>query len=68
MSYREFCDLIAPTIVELQRECCKLSAEEFEEFYDETMQECEKRNVNHNIMRIVLDTIRSSLFGTKIAS
>ena len=42
MSYHEFCKQIAPSVLELQDECRKMSEEEFNEFREGVMHEVRK--------------------------
>lgn len=62
MSYREFCEQIAPSVLELQNECSKLSEEEFNEFRKDVMCEVGEQNLSMRFMTAVLDMIYDKLF------
>ena len=51
MSYHEFCKQIAPSVLELQDECSKMSEEEFNEFRKDVMSEVGKQKLSLNYSR-----------------
>lgn len=59
MTYSEFCDQIAPSVLELEKECSKMSLKEFKEFREDVMHEAGKQNYS---MSAVLDMIYGHLF------
>lgn len=62
MTYSEFCDQIAPSVLELEKECSKISLEEFKEFREDVMHEAGKHNYSKKFMSAVLDMIYGHLF------
>lgn len=64
MTYREFCDELAPIVVELRNECKKMTEEEFNSFRKETLQEIKKNqsSVNDKFIMAVLDMIHDDIF------
>lgn len=46
MSYGEFCKQIAPSVLELQKECSKMSEDEFNEFRKDVMCEVGEQNLS----------------------
>ena len=65
MSYHEFCKQIAPSVLELQDECRKMSEEEFNEFRESVMHEVRKQKLSTQFMAAVLDLIYAELFTKK---
>lgn len=62
MTYSEFRDQIVPSVLELERECSKMSLEEFRE---NVMHEAGKQDCSKKFMSAVLDKIYSNLFEKK---
>ena len=62
MSYREFREQIVPSVLELQKECSKMSEEEFNEFRKDVMCEVGKQKLSMQFMTAVLDMIYDKLF------
>ncbi len=67
MTYSEFCDQIAPSVLELEKECSKMSLEEFKEFREDVMHEVKKQNLNQSFMRAAFDVIYGNLFEKHVA-
>ena len=65
MSYREFCEQIVPSVLELQKECSKMSEEEFNEFRKDVMREVGKQKLSMQFMTAVFDLIHGKLFTKK---
>ena len=70
MSYREFREQIVPSVLELQKECSKMSEEEFNEFREGVMHEVRKQKLSTQklstqFMAAVLDLIHGELFTKK---
>ena len=65
MSYHEFCKQIAPSVLELQDECRKMSEEEFNEFRKDVMSEVGKQKLSMQFMTAVFDLIHGKLFAKK---
>lgn len=65
MTYSEFRDQIVPSVLELERECSKMSLEEFKEFRENVMHEAGKQDCSKKFMSAVLDMIYSNLFEKK---
>lgn len=59
MSNSEFCKEIAPTVLELQYECSKLTEKGFVEFRESVLQE--SNGIVQTFMKMVLDDIHHSL-------
>lgn len=62
MTYKEFCDEIVASILELTEEYSKLSKEEFEDYRKEVMQEVEQRKLSIDFMTAVFDMIYRNVF------
>ena len=60
MSYREFREQIVPSVLELQKECSKMSEEEFNEFRKDG-----KQKLSMQFMTAVFDLIHGKLFAKK---
>ena len=65
MSYREFREQIVPSVLELQKECSKMSEEEFNEFRKDVMSEVGKQKLSMQFMTAVFDLIHGKLFTKK---
>ena len=65
MSYREFREQIVPSVLELQKECSKMSEEEFNEFRKDVMCEVGKQKLSMQVMTSVFDLIHGKLFAEK---
>ena len=66
MTYHEFCNQIAPTVLELENECRKMREEEFKEFRSDVMCEDGKQELNMRFMTAVFDVIYDELFGKTV--
>ena len=66
MSYREFREQIVPSVLELQKECSKMSEEEFNEFREGVIHEVRKQKLSTQFMAAVLDLIYGELFTKKV--
>lgn len=62
MSYGEFCKQIAPSVLELQKECSKMSEDEFNEFRKDVMCEVGEQNLSMRFMTAIFDMIYDKLF------
>ena len=62
MSYREFREQIVPSVLELQKECSKMSEEEFNK---DVMCEVGKQKLSMQFMTAVFDLIHGKLFAEK---
>mgnify|MGYP000078622385 CR=1 FL=1 len=49
MSYREFYEQVAPSVLELQKECSRMSKAEFNEFRKNVMCEVNRQNLIYNL-------------------
>ncbi len=65
MSYHEFCEQIAPSVLELKNECRKMSEKEFKEFRENVMCEVGEQKLSTQFMAAVLDLIYGELFTKK---
>ena len=66
MSYREFREQIVPSVLELQKECSKMSEKEFNEFRKkDVMREVGKQKLSKQFMTAVFDLIHGKLFTKK---
>lgn len=65
MSYHEFREQIVPSVLELQKECSKMSEEEFNEFRKDVMSEVGKQKLSMQFMTAVFDLIHGKLFTKK---
>lgn len=68
MSYREFREQIVPSVLELQKECSKMSEEEFNEFRKDVMSEVGKQKLSMQFMTAVFDMIYDKLFVREIVA
>lgn len=62
MTYREFCNEIAPQVIELQNECRNMSLEEFQVFREDIMKVSAKSDLSKKFMTAVLDMIEKNIF------
>lgn len=62
MTYREFCNEIAPQVIELQNECRNMSLEEFQVFREDIMKVSAKSDLSKKFMTVVLDMIEKNIF------
>lgn len=65
MTYSEFRNQVVPSVLELERECSKMSLEEFKKFRENVMHEAGKLDYSKKFMSAVLDMIYSNLFEKK---
>ena len=65
MSYLEFREQIVLSVLELQKECSKMSEEEFNEFRKDVMSEVGKQKLSMQFMTAVFDLIHGKLFTKK---
>ena len=63
MSYREFREQIVPSVLELQKECSKMSEEEFNEFRKDVMCEVGKQKLSMQFMTAVFEQIQGRLLA-----
>ncbi|MCI8577377.1 MAG: hypothetical protein HFG64_07645 [Lachnospiraceae bacterium] len=63
MAYKEFCAEIAPSVLELQDECSKLTEAEFSDYRMRVMQEIGGQELSDKFMTAVFDMIYNNVFG-----
>lgn len=62
MSRKEFCEMIAPSVMELQTECGKMTEKEFMDFKKDVLLELENQRKPLVFMTAVIDMIYGNLF------
>lgn len=64
MTYREFCDELAPIVVDLQNECKKMTEEDFNSFREKVLLEIQKNqsSISDKFMVAVFDMIHNNIF------
>jgi hypothetical protein len=64
MTYKEFCAEIAPSVLELQSECSKMTKTEFSDYRKRVMQEVGGQELSERFMAAVFDMIYRNVFQT----
>ncbi|MCI8510826.1 MAG: hypothetical protein HFE83_02370 [Lachnospiraceae bacterium] len=64
MTYKEFCDEITPSILELQDECSKMDSAEFETYRKVVIKQVGKMDITRDFMNGVFDMIYRNVFQT----
>ena len=68
MSYREFYEQVAPSVLELQTQCRKMSKAEFNKFRKDVMCEVDRQKPDTQFMAKVFELIHDELFTKKIVA
>lgn len=63
MTYKEFCVEIAPSILELQSECSKMTETEFSDYRKMVMQEVGGQELSGRFMAATFDMIYNKVFA-----
>ncbi len=67
MTYREFCNEIALSVVELQNECRKMTEDEFKDFQNRVLQEIRENapTISVKFMKAIFNMIHKNIFAAE---
>lgn len=68
MTYREFCNEIAPLVVELQAQCKGMTEEDFDSYRWQVLKEIRNNapGISENFITAVLDLIYKKIFAVTV--
>lgn len=68
ISYREFCNQIAPLVVKLQENCRDMTEADFMEYRGQVLENIKQNSpeISAKFMSAILDMIYRNLFGKKV--
>lgn len=63
MTYKEFCYMITPSVLELQNRCAEMTKGEFEDYRAKVMQEVGRQELSEKFMAAIFDRIYTKCFS-----